>query len=111
MLSLRKQYFFSGNKEITAVNLIRIRVAKALSPSVLKVAKLKINWEMKSLAELKPLYDKIMGFLKKTEHGEYLAMKELFGEEVAIRVAMKGEMKVPAFVTNHQKSAVQEADF
>jgi hypothetical protein len=81
-----------------------------LSPGVLKAAKYKINWEMKTLQQLKPLYDKVMVFLQKTEHGEYLAFRELFGEEVAIRVAMKGEMKLPAFVTNAQKSALQEPD-
>jgi hypothetical protein len=75
----------------------------------LRAAKYKRNFEMKSLAELKPLYDKVMEFLTKTEHGEYLAMRELFGEEVAIRVAMKGEMKVPVFVTNQQKAAVDQA--
>ena len=41
-----------------------------------------------------------------TEHGEYLAMKELFGGTVALRVAMKGDMKVPGFVTTQQKRDV-----
>ena len=99
---------FLGNKEIHAINFIRIRVAKCLSSTVMQVSKYKSNWEMKSLAELKPLYDKVMGFLRHqhTEHGEYLAMKELFGNEVALRVAMKGDMKVPGFVTTQQKRDV-----
>lgn len=92
------------------MNLIRIRVAKALEPSVLRLAKYKINWDMKSLADLEPLYQKVMGFLKKTEYGEYLAMKTLFGEQVATRVAMRGQMKVPPFVTSQQKASAQEAD-
>jgi hypothetical protein len=99
---------FSGNKEIHAVNLIRIGVAKALAPTVLRVAKYRINWEMKSLAELRPLYDRVIGFLTGNDHGEYLAMKEIFGEEVAIRTAVRGEMKLPAFISNEQRRAIQE---
>ena len=66
---------------------------------------------MRSLADLKPLYDKVMSLLRheQTEHGEYLAMKELFGEEVALRAAMKGDMKVPGFVTNQQKRNVGQS--
>ena len=85
-----------------------MRVARALAPTVLRVAKHKSNWEMKTLAELKPLYDKVMCFLKTTKHGEYLAMRELFGEVVALRVAMRGEMKVPSFVTSEQKREILE---
>jgi hypothetical protein len=81
-------------------------VAKCSSSGFLRTAKLKVNWEMKSLSELKPLYDKVMGFLLNSEYGEYLAMKEIFGEAMAIRVAMKGDMKLPAFVTSEQKRTV-----
>ena len=90
------------------MNLIRIGVAKALAPSVLSTSKNKINWEIKKKSQLKPLYEKVLRFLKGTDHGEYLAMKEIFGEEVSIRTALKGEMKVPGFVTNEQKAAVAE---
>jgi hypothetical protein len=81
-------------------------MAKCSSVGFLRTAKNKINWEMKSLSELKPLYDKVMGFLRGQEYGEYLAMKEIFGETTAIRVGMKGEMKLPSFVTSEQKRAV-----
>jgi hypothetical protein len=37
-------------------------------------------------------------------------MKTLFGEQVATRVAMRGQMKVPPFVTSQQKASAQEAD-
>jgi hypothetical protein len=75
---------------------------------VLTTAKHKINWEMRTLAELKPLYEKVMGFLKTTKHGEFLAMRELFGEVAAVRVAMKGDMKVPGYITSAQKKAIIE---
>jgi hypothetical protein len=65
---------------------------------------------MKKIEDLKLLYDKVMVFLTNTEYGEYLAMKELFGELVATRVAMRGEMRVPPFINNQQKMEAEEGD-
>lgn len=45
---------------------------------------------------LKPLYDKVMGFLvERPPFGEYFAMQEIFGQDVANRVAMGGEIMPP----------------
>ena len=86
-------------------------LAKCSSTGFLTRAKYGKNWGMKSLAELKPLYDKILEFLMHTEFGEFLAMKEFFGEDVAIRVALKGEMKVPGFVTRAKRKAVENGEY
>jgi hypothetical protein len=66
------------------VTLIRIGVAMANKDSVFGPSKYQGNWAMKSLTDLIPLYNKVMHLLTKEDHGEYLAMRELFEEEVAI---------------------------
>ena len=86
-------------------------LAKCSSTGFLTRARYGKNWQMKSLAELKPLYEKILQLLLEKEFGEFLAMKELFGEDVAIRVAMKGEMKVPPFVTRERQRAVENGEY
>jgi hypothetical protein len=78
-------------------------VAKCSSAGFLRTTKYGNNWQMKSLAELKPMYETIMEFLKNTEYGEFLALKELFGEDVAIWVAMNGGIKVPAFISKKRQ--------
>lgn len=100
-----------GNKEINALNLVRMGLAMCTSSGFVRRAKYGLNWRMKSLAELKPLYEKVMRFLLQTEYGEYLAMKEIFGEDVAIRVAMNGEMKVPAFITRERQQAIRNGEY
>lgn len=96
----------SGHKEIHAINMVRMGLAKCLKPGLIRTPNYGSNWEMKTLDELRPLYNKVIGFLKTTKHGEYLAFKEVFGEEAAIRVAMNGDMEVPAFVTAEQKNNI-----
>ena len=88
------------------MNLVRMGLGVCLTPGCVKRAKYGVNWRMKSLAELKPLYEKVKKYLLGTEYGEFLAMKEIFGEDVAIRVAMNGEMKVPGFITRERQVAV-----
>jgi hypothetical protein len=98
---------FLGNKNIHAINLVRIGVATC-ERGIIGPAKYKNNWQMKTRADLWPLYTKIMGYLKKTEFGEYLAMKEIFGEKVVIRAGLRGELQLPGFVTHEQRRAAQE---
>ncbi|KIL55667.1 hypothetical protein M378DRAFT_17747 [Amanita muscaria Koide BX008] len=99
-----------GNKEINAINLIRIGIAKCINKACMGSAKYKRNFEMKTMGELKPLYDQIMGYLKSGEHGVFLALKALFGEMVAIRIAMQGEINMPDFVANKAIQAVVAYD-
>ncbi|KIL64797.1 hypothetical protein M378DRAFT_178583 [Amanita muscaria Koide BX008] len=103
-----------GNKEIHTVNLIRIGIAKAIgtSDSCLQSAKFRKNWDIKTMAELKPLYEKVIGYLTSPteQFGEYLAMSTVFGEKVAIRAAMRGEMKMPDFITHKEIKVVQDFD-
>jgi hypothetical protein len=101
----------TGNKEINAVNLVRMGLAICTTSGFLRRAKYDVNWRMKSLVELKPLYEKVSQYLSGTEYGEFLAMKEIFGEDVAIRVAMNGEMKVPAFITRERQHAIHNGEY
>jgi hypothetical protein len=86
-------------------------LAKCLKNGLLRTPNYGSNWEMKTLEELHPIYDKVMGLLKGAKHGEYLAFKEVFGEQVAIQVALNGDMDVPAFVTPEQKSEVARSNY
>ena len=92
---------------MNAVNMVRLGLATC-EVGIMGPAKYKKNWEMKSIAEIKPLYERIMEYLKKRDFGEYLAMRELFGEEVAIRAGLRGQVKLPGFVSNEQRKAVRE---
>jgi hypothetical protein len=96
-----------GHKEIHAVNMVRIGLGKCLRPGLLRTPNYGSNWEMKTLEELRPLYNKVIGLLKTAKYGEYLACKEVFGEGGAIRVAMNGGMDMPPFVTTEQRKSVE----
>ena len=63
---------------------------------VMQVAKYKVNWEFKGESELKGLYDRLIGYLGVHKYGEYFAMKEVFGKEVARRLVKKGDIIGPA---------------
>jgi len=90
---------------------VRMGLATCSSSGFVRRAKYGMNWQMKSLAELKPLYEKVLQYLLRTEYGEFLAMKEIFGEDIAIRVAMNGEMKVPGFITRERQHAIQNGEY
>ena len=102
---------YTGHKEINGINMVRLGLGKCLRHGLLRTPSYGSNWEMKSLDELKPIYQKVMGHLKTGKHGEYLAFREVFGEEVAIRVGLDGEMELPAFVTAEQKKAVAKSNY
>jgi hypothetical protein len=71
-------------------------LGKVFTPGFLGRPKYKINWDMYSLQELKPTYVKVMALLHQNPHGEYLALQALFGKEMAMRVAKRGEVLAPA---------------
>jgi len=91
--------------------MVRLGLAKCLKNGLLKTPNYGSNWEMKTLEELQPLYKKVIGLLKTAKHGEFLAFREVFGEHVAIRVALNGEMDMPAFVTAEQKQEVARSNY
>jgi hypothetical protein len=37
-------------------------------------------------------------------------MREVFGEVVAIRAGLKGQLKIPGFISNEKRRAVQEQE-
>src|ERR1700733_9103781 len=102
---------YVGHKEINGINMVRLGLAKCLKSGLLRTPSYGSNWEIKPLDELHPISEKIMGLLKTTKHGEYLAFQEVFGEEVAIRAALNGEMDMPPFVTAEQKKRVARSNY
>jgi hypothetical protein len=102
---------YIGHKEINGINMVRLGLAKCLKPGLLRTPSYGSNWEMKTLEELRPLYQRVLTLLKTAKHGEYLAFAEVFGEEVAIRVALNGEMDMPPFVTAEQKKEVAKSNY
>jgi hypothetical protein len=100
-----------GHKEINGINMVRLGLAKCLKTGLLRTPNYGSNWEMKTLDELRPLYQKVLGLLKTAKFGEYLAFQAVFGDEVAIRVALNGEMDLPPFVTAEQKKEVAKSNY
>ena len=97
-----------GNKEINAINLIRIGLAQAKTPDVINLAKYKSNWDMSPDNITKPLYEKVMTYLlDKRPFGEYFAMDKIFGQQVANRLANAGEIiALPGAIQFSQKIAL-----
>ena len=85
-----------GPKKISAVTLIRIGLAEALTGGVISVAKLNVNWRMKTNTKLKSLYDKVIEHLTK-EHGVFFALEEAFGEETARLAVTQGHCRAPVY--------------
>lgn len=85
----------TGTKEIHAVNYIWMRLAHGLTEGVIRTSKYKINWEFVNKSELKGLYTRVMGYLTEGKFGEYFAVKEIFGKEVADRLAKDGDVVSP----------------
>ncbi|KAF8308458.1 hypothetical protein F5887DRAFT_1092560 [Amanita rubescens] len=91
-------------KEITPVNMVRMGLAKAKSLKMITRACWKTNWEMCSDAEVKPLYNRVMEhLLKRHPYGEFLAVQEIFGRDVAMELEKKGEVIMPH---NYQRQSV-----
>ena len=75
------------------LNLIRIGIAKATAPGVVLSPKYESNWELEDSRDLKELYRKIMGHLESGDYGTYLAVREIFGEDVANAASLNGQFK------------------
>jgi hypothetical protein len=85
-----------GTKGIHTVNMIRTGLARATTTGVLKLGRLTLNFHMLTDREVKPLYDKVMGFLlTHRPYGEYLAIREIFGQDIATFVAKRGDVIPP----------------
>jgi len=80
-------------KQINALNLIRIGLAKGLTVGVLTTPRYGKNWRMIPINNIKPLYERVIHHLAKKPYGEYFAIQELFGEQVAKRLVDKGDIK------------------
>ena len=78
------------------MNMVRMGLAKAKSLKIIGRACWKSNWEMLSDAEVKPLYNRVMEhLLKQHPYGEFLAVQEIFGTDVAMELERKGEVIKP----------------
>ena len=76
--------------------MVRMGLAKAKSFKMIGRACWKSNWEMYSDAEVKPLYNRVMEhLLKRHPYGEFLAVQEIFGLDVAMELERKGEVIKP----------------
>jgi hypothetical protein len=85
----------AGAKQISALNFIRMGLAIAETPGVLKNAKFKSNWRFKSESDLKLLHSTFMRYLTEEKFGIYLTMRSLFGEEVTRRLANQHQFTAP----------------
>jgi hypothetical protein len=84
--------------------MVRMGLAKAKSFKMIARACWKTNWEMWSDAEVKPLYNRVMEhLLKRHPYGEFLAIQEIFGRDVAMELEKKGEVIMPH---NYQRESV-----
>lgn len=80
-------------KQIHAVNYIRMGLAKAKSSGVLNTPRYGSNWEMLSLDQIRPKYDRVMGYLTNGPHGEYYAVEYLFGQGMADLLVKRKDIK------------------
>lgn len=86
-----------GTKEITPFNMVRMGLAKAESYALIERPSWKSNWRFYSDAEVKPTYDRVMNHLLNGQpHGEFLAVEEIFGRDIANMLADKREVVAPA---------------
>jgi hypothetical protein len=93
-----------GIKEITPLNMVRMGLAKAKSLKMIARACWKSNWMMLSDTEVKPLYTKVMDhLLHRQPYGEFLAVQEIFGRDVAMELEKRGEVIMPA---HYQRQSV-----
>ncbi len=84
--------------------MVRMGLAKAKSMKMIARASWKSNWEMWSDAEVKPLYNRVMDhLLKRHPYGEFLAIQEIFGRDVAMELEKKGEVMMPP---NYQRQSM-----
>ena len=96
------------NKEIHTISLIQMGLAQGMTAGVINLAKFKSNWDMLPDRVIKPLYDKVMGHLtERRPYGEYLAMREIFGDQVAMEVARRGEIMAPPGATGGSVQTVR----
>lgn len=85
-------------------------LARAKSTTLIGRAAWKSNWEWYSDKEVKPLYDRVMDhLLNRHPYGEYLALEEIFGQEVAMRLGEGGEVIMPPHRVNTKRKATEDA--
>ena len=87
--------FFTGGKQIHAINFIRMGLARGTSPGVITKAMYKNNWDFLSKPELKALYIKVKDMLTKKPMGLYNAVFLIFGQDVANSMMDKGQIFGP----------------
>jgi hypothetical protein len=98
-----------GIKEMTPLNMVRMGLAKAKSFAMIGRASWKGNWEMHSDNEVKPMYDRVMDhLLNQKPYGEFHAVEEIFGREMALQLATKQEVIQPQHCRGLALAANQE---
>ena len=83
-------------------------LAQGTTAGVINLAKFKSNWDMLPDRVVKPLYNKVLGHLtERRPYGEYLAMREIFRDQVAMEVARHGEIMAPPRATSGSVQTVR----
>jgi hypothetical protein len=84
-------------------------LAQGTTAGVMNLAKYKSNWDMLPDKAVKSLYDRVMGHLtQRRPYGEYFAMREIFGDQVAMEVVRHGEIMAPPGATGGNVKAVRK---
>jgi hypothetical protein len=70
-------------------------LAEALLPGVTRLSKYGSNWRFLSNDKLKKLYGRLREILMNSEYGEYFAVQQLFGKDIAKELAKQGQVISP----------------
>lgn len=70
-------------------------LAEAYHPGVMRLSKYGTNWKFLGNDKLKQLYGRMREMLLHNEYGEYFAVQQLFGQDIAKEMAKKGQVISP----------------
>ncbi|EKM74525.1 hypothetical protein AGABI1DRAFT_133148 [Agaricus bisporus var. burnettii JB137-S8] len=84
-----------GSKYIHALTMIRLGIADAISTGALGASKFRGNYDIRPENQLKALYDRVIHYLRHEEFGEFFAICEVFGLEMAEWATKNGHCARP----------------
>jgi hypothetical protein len=90
------------------LNMVRMGLTDAHGPGIKTAPRYGSNWKFKPMSELQPLHSKLMGMMKDRPYGLWMAVKEVFGRDVADSLASSGEcvrLNIPKAPAESSKSA------
>jgi hypothetical protein len=86
---------YTGNKEIHAINFIRMGLAEACHPGVTRLSKYGSNWRFLPNDKLRHLYTRIRETLSHNDYSEYFTIQLLFGKNIAQELVKQGQVISP----------------